>query len=239
MTISTQRTQIRRLLDDASAADAPTAYYALFHDPTRSKLVTCVDGSGQVTGFAGAFQTGIDLFRPVVTMCCPDASCAADVLHRVLTVGRPYILFARSDQLALAGGSLRIDHQRTLHIYRLETRHFQPVLNVLVRQKHTPDGLPRSVIESGEQQAVAGVNWQSPAFAEIFVETAPAARQRGWGISVASALSQAILASGRVPLYLVDADNDASHGLAEKLGYVDTGAQQVYADVVYLGHPGK
>ena len=35
--IHEQRTLVRRLLDDSSAADAPTAYYALFHDPARSR----------------------------------------------------------------------------------------------------------------------------------------------------------------------------------------------------------
>jgi predicted GNAT family acetyltransferase len=50
-------------------------------------------------------------------------------------------------------------------------------------------------------------------------------------------VTQAVLAGGRTPLYLVESDNDPSRELAEKLGYVDTGAQQVYADAVYLGHP--
>jgi predicted GNAT family acetyltransferase len=84
---------------------------------------------------------------------------------------------------------------------------------------------------------VAGVNWQSPAFAELYVHTDATVRQRGWGESVASVVTQAVLASGRTPLYLVESDNDPSRALAQKLGYVDTGARQVYADVVYLGHP--
>jgi predicted GNAT family acetyltransferase len=100
------------------------------------------------------------------------------------------------------------------------------------------DGTPRCVISSGDLRSIAGVNWLSPAFAEIYVHTDAAARQRGWGESVVSAVTQAVLESGRTPLYLVEAENDVSRALAEKLGYVDTGARQVYADVVYLGHPG-
>ena len=51
VSIHAQRTQVRRLLDDSSPADAPTAYYALFHDPARSALFTHADEKGRVTGF--------------------------------------------------------------------------------------------------------------------------------------------------------------------------------------------
>jgi hypothetical protein len=239
MSIHEQRSKLRRLLDDSSAADAPTTYYALFHDPARSALFIRADANGRVSGFAGRFQTGIDLFRPVVTMRCGDAEIAADLLAQALTPERPYIFFASQDQLALAGGSLLIQNQRVLAICRLDARRFQPVINVLVTRQPAPDGAPRALIESGGLRAVAGVNWQSPAFAEIWVEVDAAARQRGWGVSVASAVTQAVLEGGRVPLYLVEDGNEASRALADTLGYVDTGAQQVYADVIYLGHPGE
>ena len=239
MSIHTQRAQVRRLLDDSSPADAPTAYYTLFHDPARSSLTVQTDASGQAVGFAGVFQTGIDLFRPLVTLCCFDAGCAADLFHQALTLGRPYLFFARLDQLPLVTSTLRVDSFRVLHIYRLDLRLFQPVINVLVQHKTSPDGTPRCVIESGGLQAIAGINWQSPGFAELYVYTDADARQRGWGISVISALTQEVVKSGRIPLYLVEADNGPSRTLAEKLGYVDSGGQQVFADVVYLGQPEK
>ncbi len=229
---------MRALLDDSSFADAPTAYYALFHDPARSVLFTEVDEAGRTAGFVGRFQTGIDLFRPLVTLQCRDADCAARLLQQALQPDRPYILFAKLNQFSLVGGSLRVDSYRILDIYRLEVRRFQPVINVLVRQKTSPDGTPRAVIESGGQQALAGINWQSPAFAEIFVHTDAPVRRLGWGVSVASAVTKAVVDGGRIPIYLVDGDNEASRSLAEQLGYVETGARQVYADVVYLGHPG-
>jgi hypothetical protein len=237
MTIYEQRKLIRRLLDPTSAADAPTAYYALFHNPEKSALTVQTDSAGRAAGFVAECRTGIDLFRPLITLLCPDAKTAAHLLRRALTPKRPYILFAQEDQVAHTGGSLQIDTSRTLHVYRLDRARFEPVINVLVKQRTSLDGSPRCVIESGGQQALAGVNWQSPSFAEIFVHTDAAARQRGWGISVTSALTQVILESGRTPLYLVEPENEASRHLAEKLGYVDTGARQVYADVVYLGHP--
>lgn len=235
--IHQKRQQVRRLLDDSSPADAPTAYYALFHPAARSALFTRVSEDGSVHGFLGQFQTGIDLFRPLITLDCRDAETAASLMAEALTPGRPYILFANLNQLPLVGGSLRIDQHRILEIFRLDVTRFQPEINVLVQCSQSPDGLPRCAIQSGGQGAVAGVNWQSPAFAEIYVHTDAGARQRGWGTSVAAAVTQAVLSEGRTPIYLVEPDNEASRQLASRLGYVDTGARQVYADVVYMGQP--
>jgi ribosomal protein S18 acetylase RimI-like enzyme len=233
--IHEQRTLVRRLLDDSSAGDAPTAYYALFHDPARSALFTAQDVSGQVTGFVGRFQTGIDLFRPLVTLIAQGAEIASDLLAQALIPEHPYILFVGLNQYPLVSGCFEIGNHRVLHIYRLDVRRFQPVINVLARQEKGHDGTPRGVIEGNGGRAMAGVNWQSPAFAELYVHTDAAVRQRGWGESVVSVVTQAVLAGGRTPLYLVESDNDPSRALAEKLGFVDTGARQVYADVVYQG----
>lgn len=237
MSIHETRKQVRHLLEDSNPADAPTAYYALFHPAPRSVLAMQTGSAGQVQGFAGRFQTGIDLFRPLVVLRCRDATCAADLLAELLVPGRPYILFANINQLPLIGGSLEIHTHRILRIYQLEVRRFERTINVLVRHSTNGEGYPHCVIEAEGYQAVAGLNWQSPAFAEIYVHTDAEVRRRGWGQSVASAVTQAVLDSGRTPLYLVETDNDASRELAEKLGYVDTGARQVYADVVYAGHP--
>ncbi len=238
-TLREQRNLIERLLDPRSPADAPTAYYALYHDPHRSALFVRTDAEGRAIGFAGRFQTGVDLFRPVVVMRCPGAELAADLLAETLTVGRPYIFFSDAAQLPLAGASLQIGNSRLLSVYVLEPIRFTPVINVLVMTKTGPDGSPRAEIHSGGLQAVAGLNWQSPAFAEIYVHTEAEARQRGWGRSVVAACTEQVLAGGRRPLYLVDPDNEPSVSLAEGLGYVDTGARMALADAVYLGHPAK
>jgi predicted GNAT family acetyltransferase len=108
----------------------------------------------------------------------------------------------------------------------------------MVVNKTAPDGTPRAEIHSGGLQAVAGVNWQSPGFAELYVHTEAEARQRGWGRSVAAACIERILGSGRIPLYLVEPGNEASVSLAQSLGFYSTGARQVFADAVYSGHPG-
>ena len=162
VSIHAQRTQVRRLLDDSSPADAPTAYYALFHDPARSALFTHAGEKGRVTGFVAVCQTGVDLFRPLLTLQCPDAESAAALLGQALKAGRPYILFARVNQLPLVSDVLRLDNHRILHILRLDPRRFQPVINVLARSETAHDGTPRCVIESGVvlgPYAVVGDDW--------------------------------------------------------------------------------
>lgn len=236
--IREQRAHITPMLDVNSAADAPTAYYALYHDPNRSALFVKDDGDGHPLGFAGRFQTGIDLFRPVIAMRCWQAEIAAQLLSEACVVGRPYLLFSNLNQLSLVGGSLQVTNERILSIYALDPARFTPVINVLVVNKRAPDGTPRAEIHSGGLQAAAGVNWQSPKFAEIYVHTEAEARQRGWGRSVAAACTEHVLSSGRTPLYLVEPNNEASVSLAQTLGYYDTGARQVFAEAVYTGHPG-
>lgn len=235
MSLDMLRGAVRQLLDETSPADAPTAYYALYHDPARSKLFVHGDESGRSVGFAGVFQTGIDLFRPLLTLVCPDAACARTMLAQALMPGRSYILFARVNQLPLVRDLLRLDQVRILHILRLDLRRFRPQINVLARHETAYDGTPRCIIEAGGAQAVAGLNWQSPSFAEVFVHTDPPLRGRGLGTSVVAGVTQTVLASGRTPLYLVEESNEPSRRIAEALGYVDTGARQVYADAVYLG----
>ncbi len=228
---------VRRELDESSPADAPTAYYTLYHDPARSSLYTQHDDDGTILGFLALCQTGIDLFRPLVTLQSSDAEAATEMLINALTPQRPYILFVKLGQLPYVSDHFDFDQHRTLHLYRLDPRRFIPAeINILVQHRSAPDGTPRAVIESGEQpQAVAGVNWQSPQFAELYVQVEEDARRRGWGVSVASTVTQAVLESGRIPLYLVEDSNEASVELALKLGYVDTGARQVFAHVVYTG----
>lgn len=229
----------RYLLDDSSIVDAPTAYYALYHDARRSELRVKLRPSGRADGFAGRFQTGYDLFRPLVTMRCRTPDTAADLLAELLIPGRPYLFFAGNHQLPYLGGSFALQTQRLMRIYYLESKRFRPGINVMVVEKPTPGGLPRFEIQSGGLTAVAGINWQSPGFAEVYVHTDPGARKRGWGQAVVTACTEYILRRGRLPLYLVEADNEESLALAEAVGYVDSGAQQVYAEGVYLGHPAR
>jgi predicted GNAT family acetyltransferase len=102
------------------------------------------------------------------------------------------------------------------------------VVNVLVRRASSADGSERFQIESqGQLVAMAGTNWKSPKFAEVFVYVHPKGRGRGWGRSVVSACTTYLLEERLRPLYMVREGNQASVGLAEGLGYVDTGAREL------------
>ena len=238
MSILEARKRVRALIDDANPAQSPTAYYALFHSNDKSALFTAENDQGKTIGFVGRFQTGVDLFRPLVTLNCPTPEVAAALLSQALVVGRPYILFAGLNQLTKVGGSLQIESQRILQIYTVESARFHPQINVMVVNKTAHDGTPRcEVLSNGKAMAVAGVNWKSPAFAEIYVHTETAARQKGWGKSVVSGVTNRLLEDGIRAVYLVENGNDASRQLVESLGFVDTGSRQVYADVVYHGNP--
>lgn len=235
LSLSEHRRYARQLLDDTNAKDAPTAYYMLFHDPGRSTLYTMFDEQGQTEGAVGVFQTGQDLFRPLVTMVCRNATVAQRLFKKTLVSGRPYIFFANINQLPVVSDDLQLNEQRILQIYSLDSRRFQPQINVMVERKTSATGLPRCEINVGQYQAVAGVNWQSPGFAEVYVHADPEVRGRGWGQHVLVALTDEILRSGRQPIYLVEAENTASRQLAERVGYIDTGYRQVYADAVFVG----
>jgi len=239
LSLREQRSRLSALLDVTSPVDAPTAYYALDHDPKRSALALRTDASGAPLGFVGCFQTGIDLFRPLIVMQCRQAELAADLLAEVLTVGRQYLFFSNLNQLPLVGGSLQLSNERVLSIYVLDLARFKPEINVLVRLKTAPNGTPVAEISNGGYRAVAGVNWQSSGFAEIYVHTDPEVRGRGWGRSVVMACTERVRASGRVPLYLVEPSNVESVKLAESIGYRDTGARQIFAEALYLGHPAR
>lgn len=238
LSVAEARKHLHTLLDTSDPAAAPTVYYALFHAAGRSAIQIAKDERGQVSAFAGRFQTGLDLFRPLVTLSSPDPETAATLLADLLVVGRPYIFFAPLNQLPMIGGSLSIENQTIYRIYTVDPRRFQPEVNVLLRESIDANGLPRCEIkQNGQTVSVAGVNWKSPAFAEIYVQTEAIARQKGYGRTVVAGLTALLLKDAIRPIYLAANQDEVSRALVEGLGYVDTGSRQVYADTVYLGHP--
>ena len=225
-----KRRAIRHLLSATDPGDALASYYALWHDPRRTRLTLHHGPDQRADGFLVVAQTGADLFRPLVTLRAPTPQVAADLLRAALGPNRPYQVIVPVARAPLVRQALQVDRARLAHLYRLDPARFQPIVNVLVQRLDSPDGVPRFQIESrGQLMAMAGTNWRSPTFAEVYVYVHPGGRGRGWGKSVVSACTAALLKERLRPLYLTEEENEASLQIAQGLGYVDTGQRTFIA----------
>jgi len=225
--LNDKRRAIRPLLSPTDPADALTSYYALWHDPRRTHLALHYDDKHQVDGFVTVSQTGIDLFRPLVTLRASGDTAAAELLRTALTPERPYYFIVPVALADIVRSQIEISRSSLNRIYLLDPGRFRPIINVLVQRVGAADGAPRFEIESqGEVMAMAGTNWRSPSFAEVFVYTHPRGRGRGWGRSVVSACTAALLEEKLRPLYIVDEGNETSIRIAEAMGYIDSGLRE-------------
>jgi hypothetical protein len=237
------RRAIRHLLRERDAADAMAAYYAFYHSDDKTALVLSPEGAeddpaDHADGYVALSRTGIDLFRPLVTMRLPTdrdvmaIQAAADLLDRALAPGQPVILNVPERYRPLVEALFDIQSEEQLRLYALAPARYEPIVNVLVTRSTGPGNLPRFTIrssQSGEEEVVAdaSLNWQSPYFGEIAVNTRPQFRRQGWGRSVVSALSGHLIESDRIPLYVVSEENMASSQLAESVGFTDTGTRDL------------
>jgi GNAT superfamily N-acetyltransferase len=237
-----KRRAIQHLLSPHSPQDAMVSYYALFHPEDRTHLVLHTDQSGRVDGFLALCRTGMDLFRPLLTMRAANQEVAAGLISKALQPESPCIIAVSLDTRPVIEAFFTVSGETVAGVYLLKRSDFRPVINVLVTRAPTPGGDPRFVIReqsfdrgaypSGQIVAQAGVNWRSPEFADIYVNTDPRVRGRGLGKSVVSALSNWLLEQRLTPLFAIAEDNDASLGLATGLGYQDTGARQFLCEGV-------
>jgi GNAT superfamily N-acetyltransferase len=223
----TLRQQVRPLLHLSAPQDGLAAYYTLYHDPARTRL--CIEErAGYAEGFLTICQTGRDLFRLLAVLRARHGKAAAVLLERELTPRRPYYLLTTPDLRPIAEEALEVEQVVIGRIYQLDLKRYNPTISVLVLPARSSEASPRFVIRSqGKVAAEAGVNWCSPHFAEVYVWTAPEARGRGWGKAVLESCVSWALRSGVQPLYTVSEDNEPSIRLAESVGFVDTGAQQL------------
>ncbi|MDX1662249.1 MAG: GNAT family N-acetyltransferase [Candidatus Promineifilaceae bacterium] len=233
--LAAKRAAIRPLLDQDKPADALAAYYAFYHPENRTALTVYPPGARRAKGYLTSSRTGIDLFRPLVTLRFPTGSLdeAPELLYQALAPGSSVFIHAPAGYRNVLGAFFDVHTQQDLYLFHLDQRRFEPEVNVLVTRASTPDGLPRFTLRprgaghEGEIGASASVNWLSPHFADIAVYTNPQYRQRGWGRNVVVALVQHLLQSGRTPLYEVEQQNEASQQLARSVGFVNTGADKV------------
>jgi ribosomal protein S18 acetylase RimI-like enzyme len=233
------RSVIRPLLDDRSTADGLAAYYGLYHPADRSELFVHPPdaAAGPARGFLVRARTGMDLFRPLVTGRLHDDETARALFERGLPPGRPVYLTLPEDEGRWANQHLQMSEIELHRIYRYAPEKYQSEINVMVVTGSGADGLPHCEIRGGDRTgAVAGINWQSPRFAEVYVYTDPAVRGRGWGKAVVRALVASILKSGRLPLYVVSESNEYSIRLAEAVGFEDTGQREFVGQAVRLAY---
>lgn len=233
MSLQDRRRAIYHLLNEDSPADAMAAYYAFYHDDRRTQLIPWSPDDTRKTGYMALSRTGIDLFRPFVTLRLPanDMGASVDMVYYALQPGMAIVLSVPDFYLPLMRALFDIQSEQQLKVLYLDRQRFEPLINVLVTQDVAANGLPRFLVHStaGQQRglvASAGLNWQSPGYAEIAVNTQPQQRRRGFGRSVVAAMVQHLLNNGRLPLYAVAADNEASFLLATSLGFVDRGIRE-------------
>jgi hypothetical protein len=234
--LAAQRARLGRegFLSLAEPRDALAAYYALYHDPGRTRLWLYADVNDRISGFVAICQTGFDLFQPTVVLRARDDASAVAVLREALQPGRPYYVVTTPTLSSVVRDMMRLEREEHNRVYLFEPRRYQPEINVLVQPGGAPDSAPRYVIRSqGQIASEAGVNWRSPRFAEIFVRTQPWARGRGWGKAVVAACALTLVQAGVRPLYMVPERNEASIRLAESVGFVHTGAYEFAGAGVY------
>jgi hypothetical protein len=232
--LSKLRQEIRPLINERLPADAMAAYYAFYHTDARTQLIVHKSDAGQATGYVAKCGTGMDLFRPLVTMRLPpgDLDAGRQLVNRALPEGSTIILYApyQYEPLLKAMFDFETGEQHSLLV--LDSSRFEPIINVLVTQATSPNGLPRFVIRSqsdpGQVAAAAGINWQTRYFAEISVNTIASERRQGWGRSVVAAMINYLLQTDRTPLYVCSKNNQASLQLAESVGFRDTGWRVIF-----------
>ncbi len=235
MAFDVERKAIRQLLDEHNPADAIATYYAIHHPQQKTQLEIFPGDGRNATGYVSLSRTGLDIFRPLVTMRLPeaDANAAAEQLFSIVAEGTPVILYAPAAYEPLLQAFFEIQTVEKLHLFTLDRSRFEPIINIHVTQSAGPNDLPRFVISSPQDRsqvgAVSGLNWQSPYFAELFVNTSPGQRRQGWGRSVLAAAVQHVLDSGRSPLYVASEQNEPSKQLAQKVGFVDSQVRLIFA----------
>jgi hypothetical protein len=241
--LTTNRRAVRHLLDEHSPADAAASYYAFYHPEVQTHLLPYPAGAERAQGYVALSRTGLDLFRPLLTLRLPiqDMAVSADVIYKTLVPGTAVILLCPVTYLPLLQAFFNIHSEEHLDVLVLDRTRFEPIINVLVSSSTGPNGLPRFVIRnnSREQEVVAssGINWQTPYFADISVNTVPGQQRQGWGKSVAAAMVHYLLENGRTPVYMVAQQNTASQQLARSVGFVTSGTSKIMIQGILKPRP--
>jgi uridine phosphorylase len=179
-----RRPVIGHLLDERQPADTAAVYFAYYHGEERTWLVTSPPEAERAEGYILLAQTGMDLFRPFLTLRLPpDMEQATKLIYDALRPETAVILNTPDQYMPLIRACFAIESEEQLQMMVLDPAHFEPVVNVLVTQEIGIGGRPRFVIrhraEDNQVLAVASVNWQTPHFADVSVNTQANAQRQG------------------------------------------------------------
>jgi len=226
--LAQSRNAIRHLLNQHDPADGMASYYAFHHPDTKTDLATLPANEGRAEGYIAISRTGYDLFRPFLTMRLPieDMEACRRLVMEAFPPQTAVIAQVPTTYFPLMQALFHIESAQTMALYQLQNGRFEPSINLMVTRSLSPNGLPRFSVRNQEGDPVAAVamNWQSPHFAELSVNSKPGYRRQGWGKTVLSVMVEHVLENGRLPLYVAAEDNEASIALARKVGFVRNGA---------------
>src|SRR5690554_4646531 len=94
--LAQQRQSIRHLLNENNPADAMAAYFAFYHPDAKTQLFLYPPDAKTPTGYLTRSKTGMDLFRPLITLRLPpqDFEGSAALVAQALAPGASVILSA-------------------------------------------------------------------------------------------------------------------------------------------------
>src|SRR5688572_7410442 len=132
--LAQQRQAIRHLLNENNPADAMASYFALYHPDAKTQLFLYPPEARTATGYLARSKTGIDLFRPLITLRLPpqDFEGSAALLAQALAPGAGVILSAPVIYEPLLRALFDVQKKDRLCVYALDPQRFQPEINVLV-----------------------------------------------------------------------------------------------------------
>jgi hypothetical protein len=214
-----------------SASDALASYYGLVHDCGKVQLFGYYPNTENLSAFLALAQTGIDLFRPLVIPFAGTEEALRGLIQKSLKPERHYLTYLPIEQQEFLIGAADLSPIRMSNLLRLDARGFEPIINVLLERRQSPDGSPRFEIRSKGGFAASGINWQTKFAAEIYAEGDSLGYRRGFTKSVLGALMHQLIQEKLTVFLRVPDDDYRSFEDAFDLGFKPTGVRQVFADL--------
>jgi len=227
-----ERQKLRNLVDIHSTSDAMAAYYGLEHPDERVSIFGYYPNGKVLSGFMAIASTGLDLFKPLLIPFTATDEAIRTLIAGALDPGRPYLIYLPIEQSESLLDIADVEPIAVLNLLRLDSKRFQPVINVLVQKSEGMGGSPRFEIQSrGEGHAASGINWMSSQSAEIYVESDSSGYRRGFTKSVLAALIQDLLKERVRILFRVADDDYSAFEDAFDLGFSPTNVRTLFAHI--------